>query len=399
MRLELDSNQISLVNKIEWDIGLHRIKGPAGSGKSHVLAARAAKLANEGKSVLVSTFNITLWHYLLDLIVRELDKLDRINNIEFVNFHLWCKYVCHEAGLEERYKKLWKLGKQKKDTLEHTLNISLLNLVEEAIEHPNVRKFDAILVDEAQDYRLEWWNILRKACNPNGGMLLVADATQDVYGTAKSWTDDVMKGAGFLGPWAQLDVSYRMPRDAMYLAQDFATNYLDEDIPDIRQMSLDIEPCCLRWVQCSRKEVGEKCLNEVISLMKNTGKNNLANTDITILVDNMKCGAGIVNLLSKEGIQVIDTFGNDHRRKKMAFFMGDGRIKATTLHSFKGWESRIIVIYITNDVYEENLPLIYAGLTRLKRHVDGSWLTVVCCEPYFKHFGKKFPDYDPPASQ
>ena len=65
--LPLDTNQRSLA-ETRTDTGYRRIKGPAGSGKSLVLAARAARLANEGKSVLVATFNITLWHYLRDLI-------------------------------------------------------------------------------------------------------------------------------------------------------------------------------------------------------------------------------------------------------------------------------------------------------------------------------------------
>jgi hypothetical protein len=33
------------------------------------------------------------------------------------------------------------------------------------------------------DYQPQWWDALRKGCKPNGEMLLVADATQDVYGT------------------------------------------------------------------------------------------------------------------------------------------------------------------------------------------------------------------------
>ena len=69
--LEMDANQQQLANS-RTETGFRRIKGPAGSGKSLVLAARAAKLADAGKSVLVATFNITLWHYLRDLAVRGL---------------------------------------------------------------------------------------------------------------------------------------------------------------------------------------------------------------------------------------------------------------------------------------------------------------------------------------
>ena len=54
---------------------LRRVRGPAGSGKSLILAARAAHLSMQGKNVLVVGFNITLPHYLHDLSVRRLRQL------------------------------------------------------------------------------------------------------------------------------------------------------------------------------------------------------------------------------------------------------------------------------------------------------------------------------------
>ena len=393
--LELDNKSRRWV-KTRFKNGYRRIKGPAGSGKSYILSARAAQLANEGKSVLVATFNITLWHYLRDLIIRELDMPERMNNIRFMHFHGWCKHVCHEVGWDCRYDDLWNSDSNEQGN--DRLNVALPNLAEEAVEHSGASKYDAILVDEGQDYLPSWWNVLRKACKPNGEMLLVADATQDVYGTASAWTNDAMKGAGFTGRWKQLDVSYRLPTDAISFARDFAKKYLDKeviDIPEYDQGALDLYPSYLRWVQCNPRVAGKTCLNEILSLMKKNEKNDLADAEIIILTENMKSGAGVVSLLAKNGIQATDTFGEDHHRKKMAFYMGSGRIKATTLHSFKGWESRQLVVYITSDVTnEESLNAIYAGLTRLKRHVKGSWLTVVCCQPYFQHFGETFPDFE-----
>lgn len=73
--------------------------------------------------------------------------------------------------------------------------------------------------------------------------------------------------------------------------------------------------------------------------------------------------------------------------------MGDARIKATTLHSFKGWESRLLVVYVTEAEHPESLALIYAGLTRLKRSQDGSWLTVICSAPQLQSYGETFPDH------
>lgn len=58
-------------------------------------------------------------------------------------------------------------------------------------------RYDAILVDEGQDYRPIWWQALRNAVRPGGEMILVADKTQNIYATAATWTEDAMANAGF----------------------------------------------------------------------------------------------------------------------------------------------------------------------------------------------------------
>ncbi|TBW08083.1 DNA helicase [Azotobacter chroococcum] len=398
--LTLDRNQRALADT-RTESGYRRIKGPAGSGKSLVLAARAAKLMNEGKSVLVATFNITLWHYLRDLMVRGLDDPGRIHNVRLTHFHLWCKHVCNEVGWNKRYEALIKRANMSGD-VQDLLNKHLPALAEQAVIQPEATKYDAILVDEGQDYRPHWWNTLRKACKPGGEMLLIADATQDVYGTATAWTDDVMQGAGFSGGrWARLKVSYRLPPLALDMARTFAQLFLPNetlDLPEQEQGSLDLYPCTLRWVQCVPHEASKVCVDEILALMKLTGKNGLANADITLLTDETKFGAEVTESLENQyRIRTVNTFGPDkieQRRQKMGFYMGDARIKATTLHSFKGWEARLLVVYIAQATDPKALALLYAGLTRLKRSTNGSWLTVVCAAQELEAFGRTWSSFN-----
>jgi len=78
----------------------------------------------------------------------------------------------------------------------------------------------------------------------------------------------------------------------------------------------------------------------------------------------------------------------------MGFYMGDAKIKATTLHSFKGWESKALVILVEGLKDDASLALLYTGLTRLKRSTEGSFLTIVsCCEGAINTFGKTWPEY------
>ena len=64
-------------------------------------------------------------------------------------------------------------------------------------------------------------------------------------------------------------------------------------------------------------------------------------------------------------------------------------MKATTLHSFKGWEGRHLVLYVSRIASAEDCALFYTALTRLKKHPNGSMLTVVSTCPDLYDFGER----------
>lgn len=398
--LELDPIQKNLVGT--WPTsGYRRIKGPAGSGKSLVLAARAAHRAREKKSVLVVTFNITLWHYLKDLVVRARPGRGGMQMIRFDHFHLFCRRVTEQAEMGNDYLALFEgFSKKSKAQQDEIVLVRIPELAKSALTTGLPDKFDTILVDEGQDYQPEWWNILRMALAPDGEMLLVADITQDVYGTGKAWTEDAMTGMGFAGgKWAHLRIGYRMPPLVQDQAREFARRYLPNetaDLPDEEQQSLAIDPCQLRWVQCSEQDGVASCVAELLALMRQTGSRGIANADITFLCDDTKVGAIVSEELGRRHIATAATFGRDYaerRREKMGLYMGRAEVKATSLHSFKGWESRTLVVYVSQAWSPESKALIYAALTRVKRSPEGSWITVVCAATELTEYGKTWPDF------
>ena len=395
--LEFDQTQISFV-KSRTKSGYRRIKGVAGSGKSLILAARAAELLGEGKKVLVVTFNITLLHYLMDISVRCPQSAGRTRkDITWLNFHFWCKRVCQENDSEEEYKNLWTNNKN----VNEVLSFDLPNLVSSILDDLSnaTERYDAVLVDEGQDYMPSWWDILRKACKENGEMLLVADATQDIYDKASAWTDEAMSGAGFRGEWAELKISYRLPLVALEYSRKFAECFLPKEtinLPISEQSELNMFPCSLKWVHTQDNLVAQVCREELFLLATDAEPDLVSIPDITFLADTNKRGSMVISELGSKGVNSCHTFSDDareSRRKKMGFYMGDSRIKATTLHSFKGWESRAIVIFIGQSVDKKSLALIYTGLTRLKRHLDGSYLTIVSCSNELIPYGKTWPKY------
>lgn len=390
--LELDETQQKLANT-RTKTGYRRITGPAGSGKSVVLAARAAKLVEEGKDVLVVAFNITLLNYLADAAVRNYPPARK--SATWLNFHHWCKRVCEETDHGEEYRNLWKDEGRFPD---HDL-CALVGLIIENDHEGLVHRYDAVLVDEGQDFQPNWWAVLRRVCKPGGEMLLAADATQDVYGTAGSWTDGAMKGAGFAGNWTNLHVSYRLPSGLIDFVREFGKRFLPQDNADLplpRQLELNIYKCVLRWVQVGPGQAASTTVDEVWNLMKSHGREGLSVSDMTVLVDSQELGHTIASLIGERGARCVNTFEKDKkqgRRKKLAFFMGDARIKATTLHSFKGWETRALLICIEHAKDKRAMALFYAGLTRLKQHPSGSFLTVVCGESNLAEYGRTWPDF------
>lgn len=417
--LVLDQAQRVLVGG-RTESGYRRIKGAAGSGKSTVLAARAVTLSADDKDVLVVTFNITLAHYLRDLAVRYPAPGRKINGrITWLNFHEWCKRVCSEAGMRREYGKLWAehFGQADDFADEEDLNLNeplgedVPDLAATALQSRHATKYDAILVDEGQDFLPGWWNVLRKALKPGGEMLLCADETQDLYGHSARWTDQALRGCGFHGDWvhlnasgefqgdsAQLATSYRLPPSLVPHVRRFVGWYLPglaNEPPAAQQPELDIDPASLRWVQVPPEKLNSASCEAVTAMPPLADPENLAFPDVVLLVQRNDWGLECVNLLEERGIHMGHTFAPspaEMRKLKLGFWMGNLRVKATTIHSFQGWGAKALVIQVGH----ASPSLLYGALTRLKRQPEGSYLTVVCSVPALERYGRTWPDFEKP---
>ena len=398
--LELDTRQRDLATT-RTATGYRRIKGPAGSGKSVALAARAATLAAEGKHILVVTYNITLLNYLRDLAVRhEASRRVIRRQIDFLNFHYWCKRVCYDTGHAEEYKHLWATSSDGDSVISEGLPSLVQELYDQNDAHGAMPRYDAILVDEGQDFHLSWWQTLRCSRKRGAEMVLVADKTQNVYGTATAWTEDAMLGAGFRGPWVELKISYRLPPAVIPFVRRFAVEFLkgeEIDIPMFDQRELDLYPVELRWVHVLRQSNElEACNSELRRMMKRL-RRDTAIPDIVLLSDSMSLGRRLVETQKSKGVHVLHTFaqeGRISRRQKRGFFQGAAKVKATTTHSFKGWEARHLILLVTSVKRAENRVLLYTALTRLRRHERGSCLTVVSCCNELRTYGRSWPAYE-----
>lgn len=377
---------------------VRRVRGAAGSGKTFGLAARAALLAQEGKHVLVLTFNTTLANYLRTLIgARCKERQANPGLVTCTPFHGFCKRLVEDAETTGFVPRAYPdLSSWDAD----------VRRARDAYQAGFERRYDAVLVDEGQDFTLDWWNLLRRhAVREGGEMLLVADPTQDVY-EKKAWTDETrMLGAGFSGPWTELSGSYRMPRDFIAIANAFAATHLDGDriegeTPlDLFDVTGASSRTVRRWVNVDQlKFVGTEIGHEVVRLL---GEHpDLNPSDVVFLCEHHRTGLAAVQVIEAAGYEVHHIFAEravDKARRKRRFWPEAPGVKGSTVHSFKGWESPAIVMGIGNR--PESRRLAYVSMTRLRSRTDGgpSYISVVNGDLTIAGFQSTFTDWAPLA--
>jgi hypothetical protein len=119
-------------------------------------------------------------------------------------------------------------------------------------------------------------------------------------------------------------------------------------------------------------------------------------SDLTLLSDRREDCIAAEDLLAKFGLAVTNAVKRDktlERTAKQNFTMRTPRVKICTFQSFKGWQSRLIVVSLSKFA-ESDSAALYTTLTRLKAHHSGSNLTVVCSVPKLRQFGSTFPDFE-----
>jgi len=149
VKLSLNTDQQKFSEPLS---GHHRVRGVAGSGKTQVLAYRAGKLASLGYKVLVLSFNITLWHYIRDMIQRSPFEFFW-KQFVITHFHGFCNDILNE------FAEKWPSNIKGEDVYKVVVPQMVLDLIRQ--RNNQNYKFDAILIDEGQDYYIEWYQMLK----------------------------------------------------------------------------------------------------------------------------------------------------------------------------------------------------------------------------------------------
>ncbi|WP_405082877.1 3'-5' exonuclease [Paenibacillus chitinolyticus] len=220
LKKDLANEQRELVETIDY--GLHLINAPVGSGKTVVLFHRTLLLAELQRNwrILVLCYNPVTRSFL----ERELKKNMPIGNHAMVDIYdvreLFHEIVLH-CNLDEEL-----------PTDNYIRVLDRLN--SQGDQFP--KRYDAILIDKAQDFYEEWLTFIDRNLfenkNKNAHLFLTMDGTQNIY--RQSYT---LSWAGLhrskVSKTLKLDINYRNTRQIIEFANAFINNeYLEKCVSD-----------------------------------------------------------------------------------------------------------------------------------------------------------------------
>jgi hypothetical protein len=295
------------------------VRGPAGSGKTWLAFEQAKRWAAQELRVGVVTFNRGITTYMQNK-TSELDQ-------EFApawvgTFHNFANFLGTTAG---------GAGKYDEDNYPHEEK-----LISAALNLPDELRFDAFVVDEAQDFMSAWWKTLDLSLKQPGlgKFALFGDDQQNLFGTRTG-------PEGFFARFV-INENIRNSRQIGELASGFTNRSITVRGPN----SFAVE-----FVICHDSEVIEK-----------------ADDTIEKLTDKEFWQPGEIALLTTKSRHPVhaDVSARDRERYWDDFWNGSD-VFYGTVSGFKGLERPVVVLAINGFHHFEELDdFLYVGLTRAR---------------------------------
>lgn len=362
----LDEAQARLALRLEP--GHQIIKGPPGSGKTLLLVHRCSHLYKyqpKIKQILLVCYNITLVSYLKRLIQEKgLGTSD--SGIHVYHFYELCSGVLEESVHFEN------------ENSDYYALVAREALGKVQRGQSSIGPFDAILVDEGQDFSTGMLGFLLSLLRPEGDLVISLDNYQDLYMARPSWKSLGIKASGRTH---HLKKAYRNTRQIFEFTQRFIGEgprvgkqllLLPDDFefhgepPELRQFQDDdsIEDFLIRDLGKSIKD-REYNRSEIAIIYddKVYGLDRFA-------YDNRAIPMRILNRLNSAGIPA--TWVSRDVRSKEMYDVTTDRVSLISIHSSKGLDFDLVYligmdrIHPTAQNRRRLISLIYVAMTRAK---------------------------------
>jgi len=350
----------------------HRlIRGVAGSGKTLVLATRAKLLVKENPNwkILVLCYGIPLSRNLKQMIDYKLNEPDDLfdfieeettksHQVEVYNFHEWLRNQL----------------KTKEDDIPMLLDKASNK---EAI----LPTYDAILIDEGQDFEPDWLKLLSYCLNPDTqSLLLVEDRAQSIFKRKSSLAQDI--GLDFRGRSKILSINYRNTAQIVRFAWEFYQTFsqLKDKVREGTVEGVEIIP-----PQSTKRKGPEplvKAFHGIQEEMSFVSKSiNYLHREKKISYEDIAILYRVKNTHSVSYIDEIKnslvqhdlpfTWITENAESKRKFIRNEKTIKISTIDSAKGLDFRAVFIvniesmpFPLEEVEEREVSLFYIGMTR-----------------------------------
>ena len=347
------------------------IKGPPGSGKTLVLVHRCCQLRTYQpriKRILLVCFNIALVSYLKRLIQEKATGTGE-GGVHVCHFFELCSLALGEAVRFEN------------ETSDYYDLVAQETLDRVKAGRSRVPPFDAILVDEGQDFDDLMLRVILALLKPGGDFVLSLDSTQDLYMRKASWKS-VGINAG--GRTHSLKRVYRNTK-AIF---DFSQRFIGQEPGGDTQLSLLPEagawrgdaPETLKFHDPAELE------NFLIQDLKDcVQRGEYRRSETGIIYDDKVYGPDRFSydnralpmrlFRSLEGAGIPSTWVSQDVRSKEMYDVTTDRVSLISIHSSKGLDFDLVYlvgldhIHRTEETRQNLVPLVYVAMTRAKHRL------------------------------
>jgi predicted ATPase len=303
------------------------ICGCAGSGKTMLAVEKASRLACQGFRVLLTCFNK---HLAADLRTQ----LKPSPNLDIVNFHALCYNLARRADVLP--------VKWDDDTF---FNQRLPEALMDAADALDIR-YDAIVVDEGQDFREDWWIPLQTLLHdPDHGILYIFfDDNQRLYVPDSAFP--------IQQPPYSLTVNCRNTQNIHQMVVKF---YQAEVSPTARgPVGRPVEVVFYDKPQHLRST-----LQAVLRRL--TVEEHIPTDEIVVLTPRSLSKSRLLGGSTNGGPELTDTWPPS-----------PGQVHCTTIYDFKGLERALVIladIHPWPPEWDDMIRLLYVGCSRARNHL------------------------------
>lgn len=363
----LDAEQARLALRL--GPGHHVIKGPPGSGKTLVLVHRGCHLYKYNpkmRRILLVCFNIALVSYLKRMIQDRGLGVGK-DGIHVFHFFELCSEVLGETVRYENEEREYYDG-----------------VIREAMEKisggkSRLEPFDAVLVDEGQDFNEEMMKIILGVLKPQGDLIITLDSYQDLYGRGLRWKSLGVRAGGRT---RYLRKVYRNTTEIF----EFTQRFIGEKPAAEKQLALLPDDFAFRGERpelldfASQEEIEDFLVRDI---RKGVERGEYRRSEIAIIYDdkiyrperfdydNRALPMRILEKLAVSG-GVPATWVSQDVRAKETFDTTSDRVSLISIHSSKGLDFDLVYligidrIQPTEGNRQNLLSLIYVAMTRAK---------------------------------